>query len=174
MAINQSGSPIGVFIDLATAKLHMVVEFTDDDTIIQSYIDAAEDYLERVCGTVFRTTEFTFTGTDFNLCFENYPNAAISSVTYEDSLGATISVVDYSIVDDVLTLETTPTDVESVTVVFTAGLGAGNVPASLTTAAILIAAGMYEERAENTMAERYALSFGVKQLIAPHRVFAYG
>lgn len=172
--INQSGAAIGEVIDLESVKEHLRVDYESSDTLIQRYLNGALGHLERVCNTVFLTTEFTSVSDSFTLSFAGYPNPSIISATYVDDLGATVTLTDYSIKDGAFCLEDEPTDLGGdVTIVFNAGLGAGNIPEDIILAALLLTAGAYDERNESPDYQTYALSFGYRQLIAPHRAFGY-
>lgn len=172
--IEQSGASVGEFIDLATVKSHLRVDHDDEDATIAMHLLGAVKYLEMVCNTVFLTADFVSTDDTFTLSFAGYPNPVISSVSYVDELEAVIAVTDFEIKDNALYLPTVPDDLGGdVTVNFTAGVGAGNIPATLTLACLLLVAGAYEERGENVDYQTYALSFGFRQLIAPHRSFGY-
>lgn len=172
--IEQSGASVGEFIDLVTVKSHLRVDHDDENAIIALHLLGAVKYLEMVCNTVFLTADFVSTTDTFSVCFKGYPNPVVSSVSYVDELGAVIAVTDFEIKNNSLFLPTVPSDLGgSVTVNFTAGMGAGNIPASITLACLLLVAAAYEERGENVDYPTYALSFGFRQLIAPHRSFGY-
>lgn len=172
MKIEQSGEPVGEVLLLALAKQHCRVRHSDDDAILQHYLEAAVDWVERACQTVFLETEFTATGTDFTLRFKGYPNAEIQSVDYLDPLGVSGSVTEFAIRDGALYIENAPA-ISSATVVFKAGLGAGNIPPKLVQACLMLVANFYLHRADVTADMTGSVPMGVKAMVAMHRSFAF-
>jgi len=168
MKIVQSGEPIGEVLSLALAKQHCRVRHSDDDTVIQHYIDAAVDWVEEACQTVFLETQFTATGDDFELDFAGYPNPAISSITYTDPLGVPGTVAEWEIRDGKLYVEDKP-EVSEVSVVFDAGLGAGNIPPKLLQATLMLVASFYLQRADLTTDPANSVPMGVRAMVALNR-----
>jgi uncharacterized phiE125 gp8 family phage protein len=74
-------------VDLATAKAFLGVTGTGDDTVIQSMIDAAQDFIERTCGRLFekasRTDKFSGDG-EKNAFLKHGPVNSITSITIGD------------------------------------------------------------------------------------------
>jgi uncharacterized phiE125 gp8 family phage protein len=173
MKIEQSGEPIGEVLSLALAKQHCRVRHSDDDTVMQHYIDAAVDWVEEACQTVLLETPFTATGDDFTLVFAGYPNPVISEITYTDVLGVPGTVTAWEIRDGRLHVEDPP-EVSSVTVAFRAGIGAGNIPPKLLQAALMLTASFYLQRADLTTETASSVPMGVRAMIAHHRSFAFG
>lgn len=171
MKIVQSGNPVGevVSLDLLRKQTRNAddtgVFNSDDDAILQQYLDAAVEWVQDACGTVLLETEFTATGTNFILSFDGYPNPEITSITYTDEVGVPGTITDYEIVDNRLVIENAPR-VQSATVVFTAGIGAGNVPVKLVQASLMLAEHFYDKSGEEVPA-------AVKAMTAHHRSFAY-
>jgi uncharacterized phiE125 gp8 family phage protein len=172
MKIVQSGEPIGEVLSLALAKQHCRVRHSDDDAVIQQYIDAAVDWVEEACQTVFLETQFTATGDGFELDFARYPNSVISTITYTDPLGVAGSVAVWEIRDGKLYVEDQP-EVSTVSVVFDAGLGAGNIPPKLIQAALMLTASFYLQRADLTSDPANSVPMGVRAMISHHRSFAF-
>ena len=157
---------------LALAKQHCRVRHDDDDAVMQHYIDAAVDWVERACQTVLLETEFTATGADFGLSFKGYPNADIQSISYLDPVGVAGTVTDYEIRDGALHIENAP-EISVATVVFKAGLGAGNIPPKLVQACLMLVASFYLHRADATADMTASVPMGVKAMVAMHRSFAF-
>lgn len=172
MKIEQSGEPIGEVLSLALAKKHCRVRHDDDDELIAHYIDAAVEWVKDACQTVLLVTEFTATSDSFDLSFKGYPNPDISSISYVDKLGASGEIIDFDIVKGELHVEDQP-EVSSVSVVFTAGLGAGNIPSKLAQAALLLTASFYLQRADLTADMTAQIPMGVRAMVAHHRSFAF-
>jgi uncharacterized phiE125 gp8 family phage protein len=172
MKIIQSGEPIGEVLPLALAKQHCRVRHSDDDTVIQHYIAAAVDWVEEACQTVFLETPFTATGDSFELNFAGYPNPVISEITYTDLLGVAGNVTEWEIRDGELYVEDKP-EVSTVSVVFKAGLGAGNIPPKLVQAALMLTASFYLQRADLTTDPANSVPMGVRSMIAQHRSFVF-
>jgi uncharacterized phiE125 gp8 family phage protein len=172
MKIIQSGEPIGEVLPLALAKQHCRVRHSDDDTVIQHYIAAAVDWVEEACQTVFLETPFTATGDSFELVFAGYPNSVISEITYTDPLGVAGDVTEWEIRNGELYVEDKP-EVSTVSVVFKAGLGAGNIPPKLVQAALMLTASFYLQRADLTTDPANSVPMGVRSMIAQHRSFVF-
>jgi uncharacterized phiE125 gp8 family phage protein len=172
MEIVQSGEPIGEVLSLALAKQHCRVRHSDDDTVIQHYITAAVDWVEEACQTVFLQTQFTATGNSLELDFTGYPNPVVSEITYTDPLGVAGDVMEWEVRDGQLYVPDKP-DVSTVSVVFDAGLGAGNVPPKLVQAALMLTAGFYLQRADLTTDPANSVPMGVRAMIAQHRSFVF-
>lgn len=172
MKIEQSGEPVGEVLSLALAKQHCRVRHSDDDVILQHYVEAAVDWVERACQTVFLETEFTATGTDFSLNFKGYPNPDIQSVTYFDPVGVSGAVTDYEIRNAALYIENSPA-ISEATVVFKAGLGAGNISPKLVQACLMLVASFYLHRADVTADMTGSVPMGVKAMVAMHRSFVF-
>jgi uncharacterized phiE125 gp8 family phage protein len=174
MRIEQSGDHVGEVLSLTDAKLHCrASDFTDDDALIEAYVDAAVDYVQDVCQTVLLVTPFTATGSSFDMSFNGYPNPEVTSASYVDSLGVTITLAadDYEIRDGRFVLLSSA-DVASATLTFTAGIGAGNIPPKLAQAVRLMVAHWYANR-EASGDALSPLPLGVREMVALHRSFAF-
>lgn len=165
MKIVQSGDPVGEVVTLSLLKAHVRVLDDDDDTILTQYLASAVDWVQDVCHTVLLTTEFTATGDSFCLSFDGYPNPEIVSISYVDTLGVPGTITDYEIKHNRLVIEDAP-EVASATVVFEAGIGAGNVPEKLKIAVLQTAEYFYDHSGEAPPA-------GVRAMVAHHRSFAF-
>lgn len=172
MKIEQSGEPVGEVVSLDLVKQHCRIRHNDDDVLIGHYIASAAEWVSDACQTVFLETEFTATGKGFGLSFGGYPNPVITSISYKDPLGVDGTITDFEIRDNRLYIENAP-QVSSVTVVFKAGLGAGNVPAKLAQAVLMLAASFYLQRSDLTGDLTNSVPYGVKAMVAHHRSFAF-
>ncbi|MBD0416510.1 head-tail connector protein [Oryzicola mucosus] len=171
MKIVQSGEPVGEVVSLELLRKQVRnaddagVYTEDDDGLLQQYLDAAVEWVQDVCGQVLLRTAFKATGTDFALDFKGYPDPVVSSITYLDELGAPGTVSGFEIKDGYLIVENAPT-VSAVTILFEAGLGAGNIPTKLVQAALQLAEAFYDKSGDGIPA-------GVKAMVAHHRSFAF-
>lgn len=171
MDIVQSGEPVGevVSLDLLRKQVRNAddtgVDNPDDDALLTQYLAGAVEWVQDVCQTVLLTTEFTATGKDFCLSFKGYPNPVITSITYLDPLGAPGTITEWSIEDGRLVIEDAPY-VSEATVVFTAGIGAGNVPEKLKVSVLQTAEYFYDHSGEAPPAS-------VRAMVAAHRSFAF-
>lgn len=171
MKIVQSGNPVGevVSIELFRKQTRNAddsgVFNEDDDAILQQYLDAGIEWVEDACSTVLLTTEFTATGKGFHLSFAGFPNPEIVSVTYIDDLGVPETITDYEIRDERLYIANPP-KAQSVSVIFNAGIGAGNVPAKLKQAVLMLGEHFYDKSGE-------AIPAAVLAMTAHHRSFAF-
>ncbi|WP_226936785.1 head-tail connector protein [Pseudogemmobacter faecipullorum] len=174
MLIEQAGEPVGEVLSRNDAKAHCrASDFDDDDTLIEGYILAAAEYVQDVCQTILLRTPFKATGPRFNLGFTGFPRPELSSVSYVDDLGATITVdpSQYEICKGRLVVHGV-TSITSATVEFTAGIGAGNVPAKLVQAARMMVAHWYANR-EASGEGLAPVPLGVRDMVALHRSFAF-
>lgn len=171
MKIVQSGDPVGEVVSLEMLRKQVRnaddsgIFTDDDDALLAQYLAAAVEWVQDVCHTVLLTTEFTATGHDFCLSFKGYPNPEIVSISYVDELGASGTVTDYQIKNDRLVVANPPA-VSSVTIVFKAGLGAGNVPEKLKVAVLQTGEYFYDHSGEAPPAS-------VRAMVAHHRSFAF-
>lgn len=172
MKIVQSGEPVGEVVSLALVKQQCRVDFSDDDDLIQHYIDAAAEWVKDACQTVLLETEFTATGQDFDLAFKGFPNATIVSISYVDPLGAPGVIADFEISDSRLYVPNPPA-IASATVTFNAGIGVGNIPKKLVQAVLMLAASFYDQRADFTKDMTSSVPFGVRAMVSHHRSFAF-
>lgn len=172
MKIVQSGNPVGevVSIELFRKQTRNADDSgifnEDDDAILQQYLDAGIEWVEDACSTVLLTTEFTATGNNFALSFDGYPNAEISSIAYVDELGAPGVVADYEIRNNRLFIENAPKATRT-TIIFNAGIGAGNIPTKLKQAVLMLGEHFYDKSGE-------AIPAAVLAMTAHHRSFAFG
>lgn len=172
MKIVQSGDPVGEVVSLELFRKQTRnaddtgIFNEDDDAILQQYLDAGIEWVQDACSTVLLTTEFTATGNNFALSFDGYPNAEISSIAYVDELGAPGVVTDYEIRDNRLFIENAPKATRT-TIIFTAGIGAGNIPVKLKQAILMLGEHFYDKSGE-------AIPAAVLAMTAHHRSFAFG
>ncbi len=172
MKIVQSGNPEGEVVSLELFRKQTRnaddtgVFNEDDDAILQQYLDAGIEWVQGACSTVLLTTEFTATGNNFLLSFDGYPNAEISSIAYIDELGVPGTITDYEIRKNRLYIDNAP-NVQSATVIFKAGLGAGNIPVKLKQAILMLGEHFYDKSGE-------AIPAAVLAMTAHHRSFAFG
>lgn len=173
MQIEQSGQPTGEVVSLDLAKKQCRVYHSDDDDLIEQMLAAAIEWVEASCSTVFLTTEFTATGSSMSLSFRRFPNPEIVSISYIDRLGVSGAVTEWTIRDRCLVVDDLP-EVASVQVVFKAGLGAGNVPAKLIRAILMLTSYWNRQRESGSKDPMSSVPMGVSAMIAHHRspVFA--
>lgn len=172
MKIEQSGEPVGEVVSLDLVKPHCRVRHADDDALIEQYIAAAVEWVQDACHTVLLETEFRAQGKSFDLSFEGYPNPVVASVSYLDPLGVPGTITEFDIRDNALFIENAP-QISSATVNFTAGLGAGNIPAKLAQASLMLAASFYLQRADTTTDTANSVPMGVRAMVFHHRSFAF-
>lgn len=171
MKIVQSGPPSGEVVSLDLLKKHVRNADDhgsyndDDDGILTQYLAAATEWVQDVCQTILLATEFEATGGNFCLSFSGYPNPEVISITYVDPLGVTGTITDFEIKDNRLVIPNAP-KVASAKVVFSAGVGAGNVPEKLKQAILMLAAVFYSQGGETVPP-------GTRAMVAHHRSFAF-
>jgi uncharacterized phiE125 gp8 family phage protein len=111
MGYQQTTPPTGEPLTLAEAKLHLRVDFVDDDTLITALIAAARQYAEQLTARSFITQSWKLVldsfpgvgvmgvpwGVDYSqpgnaLMIEKGPVASIDTIMYLDMAGATQTV----------------------------------------------------------------------------------
>lgn len=186
MPIIKATPPAEQPITLAEAKLQCQVDadITDEDALIDTYIESATGFCEEYTGRPLITQEKQYIG-GFGTRIELTPNLlSVESVTYVDTDGATqtldpaVYYIDTSsVVGRVIPLETWPavksTHPQPVTVNFTCGYGdAADVPESIKQCIRLLVGHWYRNREPVVIGvSASTLDFSVDSLLNPHRVF---
>ncbi|HEU4986868.1 MAG TPA: head-tail connector protein [Rhizobiaceae bacterium] len=172
----------------AIARLHLLVDSTDDNALIDHYIEAATAHLDGYSGILGRalvTQTWRIDASAWGFPFIRLPLAPVQSVTVKYFDGAnieqTLAADQYEFFSDALgpRIARAPSASwpslyarsDAVRVTFIAGYGgaATDVPASIRQAVLMLAAHWYTNReavAEQGMA---SIPMGVDALIAPYR-----
>lgn len=173
-------------VSVPDAKLHLRVDHSEDDALIEAFIAAATEHLDGWTGTLGRaivtqTWEQNYAGFSPELRLPLGPVDAVSSIQYFDADNAsqTLPETEYTTLTDAAGTYIVPAVGKSwpstysrpiaVTVTYVAGLEADEVPAPIKTAILLMVALWYENREAATEASLSELPFGVKALLAPYR-----
>jgi uncharacterized phiE125 gp8 family phage protein len=169
-------------LTLTEAKLHLKVDTTTDDDLITALITATRQSVERYCNSALITQTVTekydcFTSRGFRLSVS--PAIAITSISYTDSAGtsqtldAAIYGLDiYSRPARVFLKENqqwpqTRMEVNTVTVVYTAGYGAASdVPKPIVIAMKLMLADLYENRQDSAR----TMPSASQRILDPYRI----
>ena len=148
-------------VTLAEAKLHLRVDGTDEDTLINALIAAATQQAENYTWRTLMTTVFEYVDDSFDKCIEldTFPIVTIDSIKYYDlnSVQQTLSATQYesnllecpAIVrpKDGYYWPDTIIRFDAVTVRFTAGYAsAAAVPAAIKQAVLMIIGHLYANR----------------------------
>lgn len=179
-------------IDVAEAKKWLLVDYDDQDEIIDSIIKAARMKIERRCGISISMKKYKLALPSFSGEIElpNPPVISVDRITYLDGEGVEkeIPQSDYELVPDdyvptVIPASKWPTDVttrpNAVRIEFTTGIDIQNsppddIPEDLKQAMRLVVGEMYENRQDEMMLptrqELGVLSNGVLNLISPYIV----
>ena len=183
-----SAAPTSAIVTLQDAKNHLRVDSTDEDSLIQTLVDAATAYLDGFYGVLGRamvtqTWIQKFDGWDSYLYLPVFPVASITSVVYLNSSGGstTVTASDYQLLTDecgpyvafdqafsypTLGIETGP----QVTVTYVAGEAVTNVPRPLKQAMLLLIGHWFAQRETVNVGNiTTELEFTVRTLIAPYR-----
>lgn len=137
-------------IDLALAKQHLEYDDDDRDTLIQQYIDAAQDWVEGYTGKLLTRRAVTqrFNSCDTSTIINCGPDPVIGSLTYLDSdlEEVTIDAADYRVIGGKLYPVTSwPYAKHGIEATVTAGYD-GDVPAALISAQLLIIGHLFNQR----------------------------
>jgi len=188
----QTAAPSVKPVSLADMKAQTRVDFADDDTLLQSMIDAAVSYLDGHAGILGRalvqqTWRQDFAAFDDVLRLPLGNLIAVSSVQYYDTANAlqTASASLYGSFTDeagpyvgLLTGQSWPSTYsrdDAVQVTWTAGYGANasDVPAAIRHAIILLASHWYQNREAVNEGSFSELPLAVQSLLAPHRQIGF-
>lgn len=157
-------------VDLAELKLHTRIDSSDEDTLIQAYLDAAINHLDGYQGILGRcmVTQTWRLPFDWPRCGKILlPFPDVSSVTALDEDG--VEILDISVTEQSCGAVADVGAAYAAQLDFTAGFGAAaEVPQALKVAIMMHAASMYEHR--SAVAETGdEVPFGYLALVTPYR-----
>ncbi len=184
-------APVEKPISVDDVKAASVIEFTDDDDLIQALIDAAVDHVDGYAGILGRalinqTWDQSFACLPEPMRLPLAPVSSIAEIKYFDTDNAeqTLDAATYSLFTDALgphiirapnaTWPSTYSRVDAVTVSFVTGYGANAaaVPASIRRALLLMVGDLYAFRETvitGTIATKVQTSATVNALLSNHR-----
>lgn len=198
MTLKLVTAPTTSPLDTSAAKAQCRVDGSEEDAVIQAYVEAAEGYLEQLTGRQFRLATWDATWDGFPWWFDlpKAPLKSVTSVKYLDADGVeqTLSPSAYRVTGDYGTDEPNPTaargrltqaygtvwpsarcEADSVTVRLVAGYGTANkVPAALIQAQLLLVSHWYRNREPVSIssgASALEIPFAVEALIGPYRTW---
>jgi uncharacterized phiE125 gp8 family phage protein len=178
-------APTEAPVTLASAKAHLRVDHSDEDTLIQALIDAAVAHLDGWSGVLGRAL-VTQTWRQTYDAFEDrlrlpMPAASVTSLTYVDADGLTVTlaVEAYVLLTDALgsfvepahglTWPGTRDQSGAVAVTFTCGEPGSSVPAPIKAAILLMVGDLYANREAVVTGTIVTSNPTVDALIAPYR-----
>lgn len=156
--LTRFAAPAATPVSLTEVKAHCRVDGTDDDAVLQIYLDAAVAHLDGAEGILGRclvtqTWDYKFDAFDGDIVVPLPDLQSVASVSYVDTAGATqtVSSADYTVAGQRIVHDTSwpvAGDVpNAVTVRFVAGYGlAVSVPASIKAAILLYVGDLYANR----------------------------
>jgi uncharacterized phiE125 gp8 family phage protein len=173
-------------VTLAEAKLHLRVSSTDDDALIDSYIDAATSWAQKYQGRKYLTA----TCVDY---LDKWPAVirprwcpliAVTSIQYVDESGVTQtwSDAEYDVDTDTQPGRIVPAydesypsirgDINGIVVTYTAGYGSDedDVPQEIRTAILMIVAQWYSHRESVTDLNLVQVPLGAMALLGMERM----
>jgi uncharacterized phiE125 gp8 family phage protein len=180
-------APASPPITLEMAKQHLRVSDSEEDVLIQAYIEAATAHLDGWSGILGRALVTQTWRQDFAsfspaLPLPLHPAQTITSVTYIDAAGdqQTVPAADYDLVADSMggsvmlkpgrAWPATGQALRPVSVTYVAGLPAAEVPAPIRSAILLMVGDLYANRETTaSSAARIPMAATVEALIAPWR-----
>jgi uncharacterized phiE125 gp8 family phage protein len=183
-------APAAPLITLDEAKAHCRVDHTDDDTLIESIVEAVTSHLDGYHGMTHRALvtqrwEDAFTCFDGDMRLTQSPCASIVSVTYTDGAGSDLVIdsAQYAVLTDIIGSFVIPAPGlswpmasairrDAVRIRYDAGQSAADVPASIKAAALLMIGDLYRNRetaAIGAQASEIPMSATVNALLAPFR-----
>lgn len=168
-------------ITLTEAKAWLRVTRTNEDTLIQSLLDASIRWADGVCKRVFAAQDYEF----YTDCFSNIelPNAPIEEIVlsymaYGETTYTTISDTKYILnntnieptvewIDSTYVLPKVATRHDAVKVVYSGGFAAETLPENVKTAVLLKLNTLYDNRVEEN--KRWTTS--AEYLLMPYRIY---
>lgn len=138
-------------VDLALAKLHCKIRHTDEDTLIQHYLDAATAEVERLSGVLMTRREITqrfacFGSTGWLPLFYG-PDPDEVTVAYYDADDVAAEITNARVVRDRLyPADSWPTTAENSVIEVTYTAGTDNPAADLNDAVLVLVGGKYDQR----------------------------
>jgi uncharacterized phiE125 gp8 family phage protein len=198
MSLTLITAPTVTPLSLAEAKAHLRVSHSDDDAIIQLYIQAATDYVDGKSGflgralvtQVWQLTLDAFPEDEIKIPLPPLQN--IVSVDYDDAAGASqnVSALNFDVDSDSepgwivphasFTWPTTLDAINSVRIQFTAGYlpnsdsppnYAANVPFNVKAGLLLIIGTLYENREDNVAGVVInKMPFSAEMLLRRHKI----
>jgi len=173
-------------VTLTEAKLHLRVDSTDEDTLINMLIAAATSHAEDYTWRTIMPTVFEYVDDDFDheIKIDTFPIATIDSIKYYDLTNTLQTVPSTQYESNLLEC---PAEIEpasgyywpdayirydAVAVRFTAGYAsAAVVPAAIKQAILMMVSNMYEHREDEITGTIVSgLSFTSKHLLNTYRV----
>jgi uncharacterized phiE125 gp8 family phage protein len=177
-------------VSLAKAKAHLRVDFDNEDALIRAYLSAAVSHVEKLTGRVLsprveevRLDAFPLTGSQ-RIVLPRDPVQEIVSLTYLDQDAASVEMVEvdgefrtvagepYLLFPELAGSWPAPLDESgAVRVRQLVGYEAGQVPAELTAAVLMMTAHLYQNREAVSVSNSLAVEvpMGVKSLCWPFR-----
>lgn len=169
-------------VTLAFAKAHSVIDFADDDDLVEAYIRAAASHLDGPSGILGRamlpqTVAQSFCQVSERMVLPYGPASAVLSVEYYDEDNALQSLVDWALLaqsgrsfvyfsGDIPATYDRP---DAVTVNYSAGFqDVASIPYDLRLAIVQLASAWYETREAVSEKGQNIVPFGVYDMIAPH------
>lgn len=171
--VNFGNKQVGAeIVDLPTAKLNSKIDFTDEDTLLQIFVDAAAAEIESYLGQpILERPLVEFSLDNWNSGFRfPFPVTSISEVKYHDAdyVEQIIDPANYLLWDNCLLIKTDkPGDFESPLIITCqAGYKNDAVPSDIKRAALLIfsSADTYRENMP------VKLETSAKAILRPYRI----
>lgn len=190
MKFDQSTFPDALnVVSLATAKNHLRVDHTDDDTLITSLISVAQDVVQKYTGTFLQRTDGVIrhdhfhdwmdlhVGVDVGLTSETNGVAYMGTHDREVKVSASDYQLDGEHYPARLRMTSIPTDVKdelnAVRIYLTCGYSADNRPPALVSAMLLIIGHLYENRQDVTRFKQYEIPMSSQYLMNPYRLKSF-
>lgn len=179
-------APAALPVTVQEAKDHTIIDFADDDGLVERLIQAATDHLDGFTGILGRCIVNQQWRQDYKgwaSCLRlPFPNVSAVQVEYIDADGVTqtVDTTDYQAITDPLGVRvqflgsfSAPALGRSLTpvqITFTAGYGAPeNVPWDIKAAICMLVAHWYEQRSAASGKEQRPMPFAVDVLLGKHR-----
>lgn len=184
MLLRQVTGPVSFAITLTEAKAHGIIETTDDDAIVQEYLEAASRTVGEMAGRVLteETWSVSFpTGQVEDVILPKNPVQSITSITYYDADDAeqSATVADFYLIKDDDRALVRPKAGKSwpsanqhrddaITITFVAGYS--ECPKTLKVAVMAMVKHLYENRVAVSKDQMVEVPFGISALVGMEKL----
>jgi len=184
MVITYTSTPsLDDIVSVADLKSHLRVDVTDDDTLIESFRDAAISWIEQISGRVMGDVDcVAYIDRFMNVTLDVGPVNSISSIEYIDingdvqTLSTNCYFVDIAGTHARIKFHDVPDlyDYAMNRVIINCNVGHAEnaIPKPMIHAVRLLVAHMYENRAAAEIRSVNEIPFGIHSLLSPFRIFA--
>lgn len=155
--------------DISVVKEHLKVDYTDEDSLINGYIEAAHNFVEDYTSIAIGVQEFeeylTADMTENFVYLSMNPIVSISEVVEIDEVtGEEAILTDYVSISNALGTRITTDKKKSYKVTYSAGIDLADIPKQMHQAILLVTSDMFENRVEQVKVKRTSVEYLLNQV----------